>query len=72
MNFTDTDEDTGEPLWGCPRLSVYGAGWLIDLYDAGKGLRGVLVAKGDALAWIQANPAAVEVMQAEVKAWLKG
>lgn len=72
MMFEDTDDETGEPLWGCPRLSEHGAGWLIDLYGADKRVHGVAVAKGDALEWIIANPDAVATMQGEVKAWAKG
>jgi hypothetical protein len=56
-------------LWGCPRLSLHGAGWLIDWVDDEGTLEGCTVASGKPLEWIKANPAKVEAMQAKFKEW---
>lgn len=61
----------GRTNWGCPRLSDHGAGWLVDWYDAFGKSTGASIARGEALAWINANPEEVARMQAEVREWLK-
>ena len=37
MIFQEKHPDTGETVWGCPRLSSHGAGWLIDWFRADGG-----------------------------------
>jgi len=71
MIFQEKHPDTGETVWGCPRLSSHGAGWLIDWFRAdGGGLAdGSSVAKGAELEWIKANPQAVLEMQVQLDAW---
>jgi hypothetical protein len=69
MMFESTDSETGKPLWGCPRLSEHGTGWLIDYYGADRRIHSVEVAKGEVLEWIERNPKAVDKMRGEVAAW---
>jgi hypothetical protein len=57
------------PEWGCPRLSVHGAGWLIDWFNAAGIHTGANRATREALAWITSNPAEVLAMQAQCLAW---
>lgn len=70
MNLTDPDPETGGDNWGCPRLSLHGAGWLIDWYDAKGYNTGASVAKGAVLEWINKKPGEVMALQVRVSAWL--
>lgn len=59
-------------VWGCPRLSAHGAGWLVDWYDGNGHLEGVSVAKGVDLDWIKSHPGKASEIAIDVAAWLKG
>jgi hypothetical protein len=61
----------GVSNWGCPRLSVHGAGWLVDWYDARGNLTGSSVAQGATLAWLAENPDVVAETQRQVAKWLE-
>ena len=59
-------------VWGCPRLSEHGIGWMVDWFDARGNLQGATVAKGAVLEdcrRLSATEAAA--MQKEVSRWLK-
>lgn len=66
-------ENPQETVWGCPRFSVHGAGWLIDWFHAeGRGLcEGSSIAKGESLEWIKTHPEEVHEMQIRLQAWQK-
>lgn len=64
----------GSPeVWGCPRFSDHGAGWLFDWYDASGSLEGVTLATGEWVQWCEDLRAGgfLDTMQAEVEQWRK-
>jgi hypothetical protein len=69
MIFTETSPETNQTVWGCPRFSRAGAGWLIDWYGMDAICEGASVARGEALEWILANPESVETMINQCAAW---
>ena len=71
MIFSEKHPETGQTIFGCPRLSSVGAGWLIDWYrpDGGGLSDGASIAKGAELEWIISHLSEVATMQAALKVW---
>ena len=69
MIFKGTHPQTGQTLWGCPKLT--GDKWIIEWFDPnGWGLsEGETDASFEEMIWIIANPSLLHVMQEKVRAW---
>ena len=69
MIFKGTHPQTGQTLWGCPKLT--GDKWIIEWLDPnGWGLsEGETNATPEESAWIESNIPAVHAMQEKVRAW---